>query len=183
MKDQKKLVVFRLDEQLFALPLSTVERVVRIVEVTPLPKSPDYILGVINFHGEIIPVVNVRRIFNLPEREVELTDKLIIAQTSFRTVSLWIDSVNEVIEIDDEEVIKSEKIFLGIDFVKGVFKLDSGIVLIHDLDKFLTIEETNLLKAALHKQREIENAKELPVTKKVDSTKKRRVTKKKKVTS
>lgn len=154
MNDQKKLVVFRVADQQFALELSAVEKAVRIVEVSPLPKSPEHILGIINYHGEIIPVINIRMLFNLPEREIELTDKLLIAQTSLRTPALWIDSVSEVIEIANDDIIKSEKIFLGVEFVKSIFKLDNGIVFISDLDQFLTDDEISLLIAALDEQKE-----------------------------
>ena len=178
--NQKKLVVFWLDKQRFALQLSTVERVVRIVEITPLPKAPDYIKGIINFHGEIIPVVNVRMLFNLPEREIKLSDQLIIAQTSMRTVALWVDSISEVIEKSKDEIVTSEKILLGIDYVEGVFKLDDGMVLIHDLDQFLTIEEISLLKAALTKQKEKEkNMEILKNENKAVTTKKKKAVKKK----
>ena len=153
MNKLNKLVVFSLDEQLFALHLSAVERIVRMVEITPLPKAPEYIMGIINFQGEFIPVANVRRLFNLPERDIELNDQLIIANTSLRTVALWVDSVSDVVERAEEEIFKAEKIFLGVDYVEGVFKFDDGMVLLHDLDKFLTLEEITLLNAALKKQR------------------------------
>ncbi len=154
MEKLNKLVVFWLDKQRFALHLSTVERIVHIVEITPLPKTPVYIMGIINFQGKFIPVVNTRKLFLLPEKDIDLNDRLIIANTSMRTVALWVDTVSDVVERTEEEIIKAEKIFLDIDYVEGVFKLEDGIVLINDLDKFLTLEEITLLKAALKKQRE-----------------------------
>lgn len=173
IKKQKKLVVFRLDDQQFALSLPTVERVVRIVEITFLPKAPDYIKGIINFHGKIIHVVNVRKLFTLPEREIKLSDLLIITETSMRTVALCVDSISEVIERYEEEIINSEKILLGIDYVEGIIKLDNGMVLIHDLDQFLTIEEIGLLKAALKKQKEKEDNLELVEKKKINAIRKK----------
>ena len=98
MRKLNKLVVFRLDAQRFALYLSNVERIVRIVEINPLPKAPEYILGTINFQGKFIPVVNIRKLFLLPERDIDLNDQLIIANTSMRTVALWVDSVSDVVE-------------------------------------------------------------------------------------
>jgi len=74
-----ELVVFILDEQEFAVHLSSVEGVVRIVEITPLPKAPDIVSGIINYKGAIIPVMNVRRRCTIQEREIELSDQLIIA--------------------------------------------------------------------------------------------------------
>ncbi|MGA2642043.1 MAG: chemotaxis protein CheW, partial [Spirochaetia bacterium] len=75
-------VVFTLDERLYGVRLSAVSRVVHAVEITPLPKAPPIVIGVINLGGRIIPVVNIRRRFRLPERELELTDQLVVARAS-----------------------------------------------------------------------------------------------------
>ncbi len=98
MNKSNRLVVFTLDEQRYALYLPVVERVVNAVEVTPLPKVPDIVLGVINVQGKVIPVVNIRRRFGLPEREIELSYQFIIANTSKQMVVLVADTVSGVIE-------------------------------------------------------------------------------------
>ena len=77
-----QIVVFTLRDRRHGLPLSAVERIVRVVEVTSLPKAPDIVLGVVNVQGRVIPVINVRRRFRLPEREIALTDHMLIARTT-----------------------------------------------------------------------------------------------------
>jgi purine-binding chemotaxis protein CheW len=69
------LVVFTLDARRYAVPLSTVERIIRAVEITPLPQAPEIVLGVINVQGRIIPVVNTRKRFRLPECDIRLSDQ------------------------------------------------------------------------------------------------------------
>ena len=81
-----QLVVFFLDGQRYGLHLSTVRRVVRAVEVRALPSAPGIVLGVINIEGRIIPVINVRRRFGLPDKEIDLDDHFIVAATARRTV-------------------------------------------------------------------------------------------------
>src|SRR5258708_24469384 len=88
MGAQHPLVVFTLGEQRYGLPLSSVERAVRIVEITPLPNGPDIVLGVINVQGRLIPVVNLRRRFSLPEHEVVLTDQIVVAHTDRKSTRL-----------------------------------------------------------------------------------------------
>ncbi len=105
MDKLNQLVVLTLDEQRYALHLSAVERIVRVVEVTPLPKAPEIVLGVVNVQGQIIPVINIRKRFCLPEREMNLSDQLIIAHTSRRTVALAADAVSGVVERSEQEVI------------------------------------------------------------------------------
>ena len=79
MEKLNQLVVFFLNEQKYALYLPAVERVVSAIEVTPLPQAPDNVLGIINVMGKVIPVVNIRKRFGLPEREIDLSDQFIIA--------------------------------------------------------------------------------------------------------
>ena len=146
-------VVFTLDEQRYALHLHAVTRVVRTVEITPLPKAPEIVRGVVNVQGQVIPVVDIRKRFRLPERETELSDQLIIASTARRSVALVVDAVAGVIEHSSQEMIPPEKILPGTEYIEGVIRLEDGLVLIHDLDKFLSLEEDQELDAALKKKR------------------------------
>jgi purine-binding chemotaxis protein CheW len=148
-----KLVVFTLDEQRYALHLGSVERVVRTVEVTALPKAPQIILGVINIHGKIIPVINIRKRFCLPERELEINDRLILAHTRKREVVLVVDTVTDVIESPEVKTTATEKIAPNIDYIEGITKIDDGIILIHDLEKFLSLDEEQTLDYALGKMK------------------------------
>jgi len=141
--------VFSLDNQRYALPLLAVDRVVRMVAITPLPKAPDIVLGVVNFQGQVIPVINMRRRFSLPEKDIALTDQLVVAHTSRRPVALVADAVHDVIAGSAQSLIETENILPGIEYVEGVVKLGDGLILIHDLDKFLSLEEESYLNQAL----------------------------------
>ncbi|MBC8458699.1 MAG: purine-binding chemotaxis protein CheW [Deltaproteobacteria bacterium] len=153
MKQSNRYVVFSLDGQRYALHLSAVERVIRVVEMTSLPKTPDIVLGIVNVEGQIIPIVNIRKRFRLPERELDLSDVLIIAQIPRRTVALVADNVSGVIEGSEQDITEAKEIFPRMEYVKGVVKLKDGLVLIHDLDKFLSLEEDKELDSALKKKR------------------------------
>jgi len=144
-----QLVVFNLDDQRYALYLPCVERAIRMVEITPLPKAPDIVLGLVNVHGEVMPVLNIRRRFRLPEREAELGDQLIIARTARRRVALVVDTVNDVLALPPGELVAPETILPQLEHVEGVVKLDDGMVFIQDLDRFLSLDEEQALEAAI----------------------------------
>ncbi len=144
-----QLVVFGLDNQRYALSLSAVERIVPAVEVTPLPKAPEIVPGVVNVQGRIVPVFNIRKRFRLPERETNLSDRLIIAKTRKRTVALVANSVTGVVELPEGEVAAAETILPRLKYVQGVGRLPDGMIFIHDLDKFLSLGEEKTLVAAL----------------------------------
>jgi purine-binding chemotaxis protein CheW len=149
MKRLRKLVTFSLDDRKFALYVSAVQRIIRVVEVTALPKAPDIVSGIINMQGQVIPVFDIRMRFHLPAREVKLNDQLIIASTTKRTVALLVDSVGDVIEIPGERIIAAEQIFPELEYVEGVMKTEGGMVLIHDLERFLSLPEEKALDEAL----------------------------------
>ena len=154
-----QFVVFGLDDQRYALPLAVVERVVRVVEVVPLPKALSIVPGIVNVQGRIVPVVNIRQRFRnirqrfrLPEREIRLSDQLIIAHTSRRMVALLADGVHGVIGRSQEQVARAEQIIAGIHYIEGVAKDPDGMILICDLDVFLSLEEESALDDALAKR-------------------------------
>ncbi len=152
MDNSCQLVVFLLDDRQYALQhLASVERIVRAVQVTPLPKAPEIVIGVINLQGQIIPVVNIRRRFRLTEREVNLSDRFIIARTPKRTLAVVADAVTGVLELPHDAVIAKERVIPGLEYVKGVAKLEDGMILISDLDSFLSLEEEAKLETALKK--------------------------------
>ena len=151
MGERIQLVVFRLDEQRYALPLATVERVVRAVEITSLPGAPAIVLGMIDVEGRVLPVLNMRRRFRLPEREVGPADHFLIARTARRAVALVIDEAHDVAYHDQSAVTDSDQIIPDLAQFPGVAKADDGLVLIHDLDKFLSLDEARTLDGAIER--------------------------------
>lgn len=143
------IVLFTLDEPRYALYLSAVERIVRAVEVTPLPKAPEIVLGVINWQGRIIPVVDIRRRFRLPARETGPDDRFIIARAAQRQVALAADSVAGIRELTDQERVSAGQAVPFAENLKGVAKIDGDLILIYDLDRFLSLDEEQKLHAAL----------------------------------
>jgi purine-binding chemotaxis protein CheW len=149
MNRLNRLVSFNLDDQKYALFLSAVIRIIRVVEITSLPKAPDIVLGVINMHGQIVPVLDIRKRFRLPQREIQLEHQLIVASTSKRTVALLVDFVSDVVEISEEKIIAGEHILPGMEYVEGVVKTEDDMILIHDLEQFLSLQEEKALHESM----------------------------------
>jgi purine-binding chemotaxis protein CheW len=148
------LVVWTLDMQRYALPCNAVERVVRAVEVTPLPDAPAFVCGIVNVQGQVVPVMDVRARFHLPRRETALTDLLVLARNSKRAVAFFADAVSGLIDYPEGSVVSSEAIVPGLGCVTGVVKFSDGMILIQDLDRFFSLDEEHALDTALA-QREV----------------------------
>lgn len=152
MSKSVQLVVFCLDEQRYALSLAAVERIVRAAEVTLLPNAPPIVLGVLDVDGHVLPVLDVRRRFGLRQREISPADQFLIARTAPRTVVLVVDEAQGVIERSQAEIIGSREIVPGLEQFEGVVRLDDGLVLIHDLEKFLSLDEARALDEAMNEE-------------------------------
>lgn len=143
------LVAFSVDERAFALPLGQVERALRAVAVTPLPHAPAIVCGVVNIAGRIVPVINLRRRFGLCEKEIGLADQLLIANTSQRPLAMIVDTVLGVVNCEEKDFVAVDSIVAGTNYLRGIVKSPAGMVLIHDLDTFLSLEEVQALDNAL----------------------------------
>lgn len=164
-----QLVLFTLDGQRFALELASVHRVVRALEVTPLPNAPAVILGVVNVQGEIASVVSLRHRFRLSAREITPSDQFILVSSttpptlptlnatlsatqspaSTRTLALVVDAVAGIIAVEKESIAVGEEIVPSLEYVQGVAKLADGLILIHNLERCLSLHEEQMLDDAL----------------------------------
>ena len=144
------LVVFRIGERDFAIGVTAVERVVRAVEITTLPGAPRGVRGIINLQGRIVPVFDLWSRFGQPGRELRASDHLLIAHTHWRTVALLVDAVTSVVPQSEVQVTLAAEILPDLECVSGVMKLAGGLVLVHDVERFLSIEDHAALQLALN---------------------------------
>ncbi|MBI5888039.1 MAG: purine-binding chemotaxis protein CheW [Deltaproteobacteria bacterium] len=154
------IVAFTIDGQRFALPLPSVLRVIPVVEITPLPNAPAVIMGMVNIHGTVIPVADMRKRMGMAPRGQLLGDKFIIVKTPARTLALTADEVEPPQEIEPPQeaagaaqgrgrFIAAGEVAPGLKHIKGVAALTDGLTLIHDIDGFLSIEEEQTLDNAI----------------------------------
>lgn len=143
------LVVFRLDGHRYGLDLERVERVLPQVALAPFPKAPPIVSGVFDLHGGLVPVVNVRRRFGLPERTPGVADQLLIVRSARRQLALAVDAVEPVIHVAAGELTSPEAVVPGLEFVRGIARVPAlGIIFVHDLDRFLSLDEESQLAAS-----------------------------------
>jgi len=155
MREETQLLVFLLDGQRYALPLETVERTVRAAAITPLPQAPQIVLGVLDVRGTILPVLNVRRRFRLPERDIQPDDQFLIARAGGRPVALVIDAAAEIVELSPAKIVAADAVAPGLEHVQGVARMHDGLILIHDLETFLSLDEADALDRAMSANEEV----------------------------
>jgi len=149
-----RIVPFSVEGFSLALALEKVERVIPAVAVTPLPGAPPAVSGVIDLGGRVIPVFDLRRRFSLPEKELLPENRMIIASTSKRTVAMVVDEAGGVIETGPGMTAYSGEVLPDLAHVAGVVKTPGGMMVIQDIDSFLSLEEEKELSGALEAMRD-----------------------------
>lgn len=147
--DRAPLLVFRIEDQRYALPASAVIRVLPMVAVSPLPKAPEVALGVFSLHGDVLPVLDIRRRLGLPFRAYGPSAHLLVVRTHRRTLSLPVDEALGVREVSAAAVTPTEVLLPRARYVAGIVALAEGLLFIHDLDAFLSLEEEQRLDESL----------------------------------
>jgi purine-binding chemotaxis protein CheW len=142
-------VVFTIAGQRYAVPVSRIRTIVRAVAPSHLPGAPDLVKGIVNFHGRLVPVLDVRRRFGHPARPTALSDMLLMADGGTRDVALHVDHVLGVEAIAEEAVVDPTSLVRNSPFIAGLAALPDGTLLIHDPSAFLAESESDELEAAL----------------------------------
>lgn len=150
--DIDKVILFTLDDLSYALPLVNVIRIIHAIAVSPLPKAPAIVEGIINVGGRIIPVVNMRKRFGLVSRAMSVDDNLIIVKTEKRELALWVDRVTGIQEIMPGKYAFTKTSLPYAEYIKGVAKTEEGIILIYDLEQCFKLNEEMELDKALSKE-------------------------------
>jgi purine-binding chemotaxis protein CheW len=140
---ETQLVVFALGQEEFACKITDVREVLKMMKITPLPHCLDFVEGVINLRGEVIPVIDLRKRFGMMEVERTNNSRIIIAEVASSLVGLIVDSVSEVLRIPDRQIQAPPDRVAGTrtHFILGVGKVEDRLLIILNLDKILTSEE------------------------------------------
>jgi purine-binding chemotaxis protein CheW len=146
---KNQIVAFALDDQQFGLSLSSVERIVRAVEITPLPDSPAHILGIINVEGQVMPVLNTRKWLGLPEREIELQDVFVIVSVNGHSMALVADEVKPVTEVPLNEVVDSHEVVRSSGSVQKIAKVEDGLLMVLTAERAISVEELRQLDSVM----------------------------------
>ena len=131
-------VGFRLGGQLDALPLDHVVRALRMVAVTPVPEAPPWVVGAINLHGRVIPVVDLRQRLGQPVREPHRDDRLLIVETVERTMALIVDKVTEVLEVPGHQVGSPPDPLSQSRPLAAVLRRDGDLILVLEVTRLLS---------------------------------------------
>ncbi len=147
-------LTFKLDDEVFAIDISTVREVLEYTTVTKVPRTPEFMKGVINLRGGVVPVVDLRLKFGMSEAEKTVNTCVIIVEVSVDGESAVLgalaDSVQEVLDLEADQIEPAPKIGtrLKTDFIKGMGKRDDQFIMILDINKVFSSDELAIVQDA-----------------------------------
>ncbi len=163
IKVSNSYLSFKIGDTTFCVNVNKVLNILELMKITNVPQSPDYMLGVINLRGEVLPVVDSRIKFGIPIKENTINTCIIVLDIEIENemahIGFLVDGVNEVFEIEDD-LLKPPP---GIgnkyksDFIKGVFKIDDEFIMQLDIDKVFTTDELIIVNQSSNEFSTIEN--------------------------
>lgn len=152
MKRNISYLSFQLGDEIFALHVSKVHKILEMIPVTEVPHTPDYMTGVINLRGKVLPVINTRVKFGMPSVETTKKTCLLVTEANIDQeqvmVCLLVDSVQAVLKLEDEEILPPPGIGSKYksDFMLGMARINDKFIMVLDIDKIMSSDELLNLK-------------------------------------
>lgn len=150
-QSEEQLVVFTLANETYGIAISTVNEIIRMQEITEVPRTPDFVEGVINLRGRIVPVIDLRKRFCLEAGEETQASRIMVVEIQGLTVGMVVDSVSEVLRLPSDSVEPTPPMVAGIEaaYLKGVGKWDDRLIILLDIEKVLYSNEQEELASSL----------------------------------
>ena len=140
---QVQLVTFRVGAEEFGLDVFAVHEILRHQPVTPVPKAPAFVEGVIDVRGTLVPVIDLRRRFELPEAAVDADTRVVLVEFGGERLGLVVDAVTEVLRVPETAVSLPPRYFKGLaaEFLRGIVRLEKRLVVLIDIERILSSQE------------------------------------------
>jgi purine-binding chemotaxis protein CheW len=140
---EKQLVIFSLAKEFFGIDISAVEGIVKIQEITRIPEMPEFMEGVTNLRGEILPVINLEKKFGIPPHKLDNESRIVVVNVGKMKVGMIVGSVSEVLTIDDSQIEPAPALVTSINsrFITGIARIEKRLIIQLDLGLVLSAEE------------------------------------------
>jgi purine-binding chemotaxis protein CheW len=142
-----QLVSFKIGEEEFGVDILRVQEINRLVEITKVPRSPDFVEGVINLRGKVIPIINLRSRFQMASKQADKDTRIVVVDIDGQVMGMVVDAVSEVLRLPRDTIVPPPEIATSIDseYIQGVAKLDDRLLIFLDLSRVFSEKEKQAL--------------------------------------
>lgn len=147
--EEQQLVVFGIANELYGVDIAAVREIITMQRITKVPRTPEFVEGIINLRGKVIPVIDLRKRFHLGFAEEDKETRIVVVEIGGNTIGMVVDSVSEVLRISSDVVEPPSPVIVGVDaeYIKAVAKVEDKLIILLDMEKVLNKQEQLELKA------------------------------------
>jgi len=145
--DIEQMVTFNLGQEKFGVNILQVQEINRMVEITRVPQTDQYVEGIINLRGKVIPIIDLRKKFGMPEKEYDNQTRIVVVDVNNEVVGLVVDGVSEVLRVqtdtleDAPKLVSGESSYSGAEYIKSIAKLEDRLLIYLDLGKIVSTSQ------------------------------------------
>jgi purine-binding chemotaxis protein CheW len=149
MSDTIQVVSFKLGSEEYGVDIAQVQEINRMVAVTHVPRAPQFMEGVINLRGQLIPIIDLRTRFGMPRAEHTKSTRIVVTEIGAKRVGMVVDSVSEVLRLPTDQIEDAPEMITGVDteYIRGVGKIEDRLIILLDLAKIISGAEKRELDA------------------------------------
>ena len=149
-QDERQLVVFDLSAESYGVDIGAVREIIRLQEITKVPRTPEFVEGVINLRGGVIPVIDLRKRFELTLAEETSDNRIVVVDISGQNIGVVVDAVTEVLRINSDLIEPPSSVITTAEseYLLGIAKLDDRLIILLDLNQVLSEAEQDALEEA-----------------------------------
>ncbi|MFW6180229.1 MAG: chemotaxis protein CheW [Spirochaetota bacterium] len=142
-EETDQIISFVVGRENFGVLIREVKEVIRIREITRLPKAPDFVKGVINLRGDVIPVIDLREKFSMEVEDYTDMTRVIVVEVDGKSIGMVVDSVSHVLRLSRDQIDPAPPLVGGLagEYIKGVGKLDEKLIILLNIERILSHEE------------------------------------------
>jgi len=148
---EEQLVVFSLADETYGIDISVVNEIIRMQSITQVPRTPEFVEGVINLRGRIVPVIDLRKRFGLEVSEETQASRIMVVELEGIIMGMIVDAVSEVLRLPKDSIEPTPPMVSGVDaaYLRGVGKWDDRLIILLDIDKVLYKNEQEMVARAV----------------------------------
>lgn len=145
---ERQIVVFSLGSETYGVDIASVREIIPVQKIVSVPRAPDFVEGIINLRGRVIPVLDLRKHFGFEQKKGDPSQRIVLVEAGQESIGVIVDAVSSVLRISDESVEPAASVIVGaeIEYIQGIAKVDEELVVLIDLTKIISDAEKRTLR-------------------------------------
>jgi purine-binding chemotaxis protein CheW len=140
------VIAFTIVEKEYAMEIKHVVRVIRMKKTTPIPQAPDFVEGVITWHSKVVPLVSLRKKFNIEKQGSNKLDRIIITRVNNHYIGIAVDQVTDVLNFETENLEPPAALLMEARYLLGIVQIGGRLILLMDIEKLLSLQERSSIE-------------------------------------